>query len=401
MADKIIRRRAFTDAQVKALPRKSKRYIKPDPDMRGLYLRVPTTGPVVFAVVSRDPYGKQVWTTVGNADTYKIDEARDLARSIIKRTKAGQPAIEPPKPKPDSVEVTAHNWLARVVEKNRYVVAPEMRRIVDKYILAHPPFKNRSFVSIKKSELAAFLDHVEDAHGAPQADQVLSVFRSIANWTATRDDSYMPPFTKGMKRRKVTKRDRVLDDAEVRKVWEAADDAGAFGRLVKVLLLTGQRRGAVLAMRWSDISADGTWTIREGHRAKGTGGILKLPKMALDIIRQQPRFASNDLVFAHCQSNLDRFKKRLDEMSGVDGYVLHDLRRTARSLLSRAGIRPDISERVLGHARKGVEGIYDHHPFTAEKGKALADLAKLIKTILAGPSDGKNVVPLRETAVAS
>ena len=401
MADKIIRRRAFTDAQVKALPRKSKRYIKPDPDMRGLYLRVPTTGPVVFAVVSRDPYGKQVWTTVGNADTYKIDEARDLARSIIKRTKAGQPAIEPPKPKPDSVEVTAHNWLARVVEKNRYVVAPEMRRIVDKYILAHPPFKNRSFVSIKKSELAAFLDHVEDAHGAPQADQVLSVFRSIANWTATRDDSYMPPFTKGMKRRKVTKRDRVLDDAEVRKVWEAADDAGAFGRLVKVLLLTGQRRGAVLAMRWSDISADGTWTIREGHRAKGTGGILKLPKMALDIIRQQPRFASNDLVFAHCQSNLDRFKKRLDEMSGVDGYVLHDLRRTARSLLSRAGIRPDISERVLGHAREGVEGIYDHHPFTAEKGKALADLAKLIKTILAGPSDGKNVVPLRETAVAS
>jgi Arm DNA-binding domain len=102
MADKIIRRRAFTDAQVKALPRKSKRYIKPDPDMRGLYLRVPTTGPVVFAVVSRDPYGKQVWTTVGNADTYKVDEARDLARSIIKRTKAGQPAIEPPKPKPDS-----------------------------------------------------------------------------------------------------------------------------------------------------------------------------------------------------------------------------------------------------------------------------------------------------------
>jgi integrase len=401
MTDKLIRRRAFGDAQVKALPRKAKRYIKPDPDMRGLYLRVPTTGPVVFAVVSRDCYGKQVWTTIGNADTYKIDEARDSARSIIKRVKAGQPAIEPPKPKPDSVEVVAHNWLARVVEKHRYVAAPEMRRIVDKYILAHPPFKGRSFVSIKKSELATFLDHVEDAHGAPQADQVLSVFRSIANWTATRDDSYMPPFTKGMKRRKITKRDRVLDDAEIRKVWQAADDAGSFGRLVKFLLLTGQRRGAVLAMCWSDIDADGTWTIREGHRAKGTGGILKLPKVALDIIRQQPRFASNDLVFAHCQSNLDRFKKRLDEMSGVDGYVLHDLRRTARSLLSRANVRPDISERVLGHARKGIEGVYDHYPFTDEKAKALADLAKLIRTILAGPQDSKNIVRLREAAAVS
>lgn len=140
---------------------------------------------------------------------------------------------------------------------------------------------------------------------------------------------------------------------------------------------------------------------REGHRAKGTGGILELPKMALDIIKQQPRFANNDLIFAHCQSNLDRFKKRLDEASGVNGYVLHDLRRTARSLLSRANVRPDISERLLGHARKGIEGVYDHYPFTDEKAKALADLAKLIRTILAGPSDGKNVVPLRQTAVAS
>ena len=69
--------------------------------------------------------------------------------------------------------------------------------------------------------------------------------------------------------------------------------------------------------------------------------------------------------------------------------------------MSRAGIRPDISERVFGHVRRGVEGIYDHHPFTEEKAKALADLAKLIKAILAGPQDSKNIVRLRETAVVS
>ena len=181
--------------------------------------------------------------------------------------------------------MTAHNWLARVVEKNQYVTAPEMRRIVDKYILAHPPFKGRSFVSIKRSEIATFLDHVEDTHGAPQADMVKSVFRSIANWVASRDDTYMPPFTRGMQRRKATKRSRVLTDAEIRKVWKAADDAGGFGRLVKFLLLTGQRRGAVLAMRWPDIDADGAWTIRKAPRAKSTAGVLKLPKAALDIIR--------------------------------------------------------------------------------------------------------------------
>jgi len=73
--------------------------------------------------------------------------------------------------------------------------------------------------------------------------------------------------------------------------------------------------------------------------------------------------------------------------------VIHDLRRTARSLMSRAGVRPDVAERVLGHALQGVEGIYDRHCYSDEKAAALATLAALVDRILAGPSD--NVVDLR------
>src|SRR5262249_40216633 len=155
-------------------------------------------------------------------------------------------------------------------------------------------------------------------------------------------------------------------DDEIRKVWNAAE--GAFGDLVKLALLTGQRRDKVASMRWEDVSVDGMWSVRNGiKREKGTGGDLILPPMAIDIIRSRPRLASNPHVFAvRGTSYLTAYSKQktmLDKAAGVTDWTLHDLRRTARSLMSRAGVRPDISERVVGHAIKGVEGIYDRHAY--------------------------------------
>ena len=90
---------------------------------------------------------------------------------------------------------------------------------------------------------------------------------------------------------------------------------------------------------------------------------------------------------------MERHKKALDAASGVSGWVVHDLRRTARTLLSRAGIDTDIAERCLGHAIGGVRGIYDRHEFEQEKRKAFEALAALIGRIVDGESD--NVVPIR------
>jgi integrase len=74
-------------------------------------------------------------------------------------------------------------------------------------------------------------------------------------------------------------------------------------------------------------------------------------------------------------------------------WTLHDLRRTARTLMARAGVRPDISERVLGHVIAGVEGVYDRHSYEAEKRDALEKLAALVKRIVNPPP--ANVLPLR------
>ena len=81
-------------------------------------------------------------------------------------------------------------------------------------------------------------------------------------------------------------------------------------------------------------------------------------------------------------------------------WTMHDLRRTARSLMSRAGITSHIAERVLGHTIKGVEGVYDQYGYDPEKAHALAALAALIERIANPPEDTGNVVTMKPRKVA-
>lgn len=394
MTEKRIRRKTFTDTTIANLQRKHKRYIIADPEQRGLYVRVMRQGAHVFVCVARNGFGRQVWATLGTTSDLTIDEAREKARSAIRRIRKGETPFPAPKLAPDSVAIVCEAWLERVARKQRYRTVNEKERVIKKYIL--PYFKGRTFVDIRRSDVTALLDHIEDNHGAFTADYTLSVLRTIATWVSKRDDAYQPPFVRGMARvsAQARARKRILDDAELRAVWAAADSAGAYGALVKLLLLTAQRRGAVLNIKRSDIDlASGVWNVPQEERAKGVGGELKLPELALDIVRQQPRLVGNDFVFVHRGMNLERAKTRLDEASGVSGFTLHDLRRTARSLMSRAEVRPDIAERVLGHAIGGVAGVYDRHAYASEKADALRRLAALVGTIINPPVD--NVVALR------
>jgi integrase len=354
------------------------------------------TGPNTFVAVARDGFGKQIWATLGSSDVLTIEEARDKARTAIKRVKAGQPPFEAPPTKPDSFEAVASNWLRRHVEAKGLRTRDEIERVLRVYVLPH--WREREFESLRRSDVARLLDHVEDNHGRRQADVVLSIVRAIGNWHASRNDDYVSPFVRGMARTDpgAGRRSRILDDDELRALWKVTAD-GVFGALVRILLLTAQRLGKALTMKFDAIDADGVWTIPSAPREKGTAGSLKLPKLALDIINAQPKFASNPYVFAgrgggHI-NDMAAAKAALDKASKVTGWMLHDLRRSARSLLSRADVRPDIAERVLGHAIKGVEGIYDRHRYDTEKADALQRLANLVETIVNPPAD--NVHQLR------
>src|SRR5262245_44837656 len=113
----VMRRKRLTDLQVGALPIRPKAYFHADPEMGGHYIRITPGGARSFCAVARDPYAKQVWSTVGSANLLKIDEARELARKAILRIKNGLPAKDTPPPKPDSYAAVAENWMQREMVK--------------------------------------------------------------------------------------------------------------------------------------------------------------------------------------------------------------------------------------------------------------------------------------------
>jgi integrase len=383
------RRRGLTDQQVATLPRKAKRYNYADPEMRGHYLRVSPgrATPISHAAVARDPSGMQRWATPGTADAMGIDQVRELAREAIKRIKGGKPTSEPGKP---TVRDVAEQWLQRHVDKKGLRSAKDVRRIIDNQIT--PRIGARIFTELKRSDIANLLDEIEDGHGKRSADLVLAALRAMGRWVQSRDDDYVAPFVAGMRRTPAGSRERVLTDDEIRAVWKAAEQAGSaiqavYGAAIRLLLLTAQRRDKVAKMRWDDV-ADGVWIIRTEAREKANAGKLRLPQAALDIMAAQPRSAGNPYVFAGNNGRpltifrAGEYKAQFDAKCGVTGWRLHDLRRTARSLMSRAGVQSEYAERVLGHVIPGIEGVYNRHQYTDEKAAALTKLAALIKQIV-------------------
>jgi integrase len=384
--------RKMSDKGVAALKPRATRYAKPDPELRGHWIRIQPSGAKSFCAVTRNPDGKQLWITIGPTDSMSIDTARERAREMLTRVRAGLPAIEA---KGETFGSVIERWLKRYVESNGLRSRDKIIDLFDRHVA--PDFRAREFTAIRRSDITALLDEIEDDHGARQADLVLAFIRSIMNWFAIRHDDYVPPLVRGMGRinKKERARDRVLSDAEIRAVWKAADANGTFGALVCMLLLTAQRLDKVIGMKWTDISpmtwpsnTPPVWEVDTKPREKGNIGAVQLPQAALAILDALPRYADNPYIFAGqgnkpiCRSGT--YKKNFDAKlpADMEAWTLHDLRRTARSLMSRAGVSSEHAERVMGHAIGGVEGFYDRHSYATEKAEALAKLASLIDSIV-------------------
>lgn len=377
----------FTDRAIARIPVPAKRLTLADPHCPCLYVRITPAGWRSFVVVVRGA-GKQVWVTLGRCDVMSVDEARTQAREIIGRVHRGEAAIAPRGP---LFAAIAASWQRRYVEAKGLRSEREIARVLARYVL--PAIGDRAISSLRRSDVVALLDRVEDTSGARTADYCLSVIRQVCGWHAKRDDSFATPIVPGMRRHGARVAGRVLSDDELRRIWAVG---GPFGSLVKILLLTGQRRSAVLAMRWADIRGR-DWHIPVMERAKGTGGLLVLPDLAMEVIRGIPRIHGCPFVFAGRGRNAmaagSASKAVFDAVCGVHGWRIHDLRVTARSLMGRAGIDRETAERVLGHKLRGAEKHYDMHEYKEAKAEALRKLAGVIRDILIPPPG--NIVRLR------
>jgi integrase len=204
-------------------------------------------------------------------------------------------------------------------------------------------------------------------------------------------------------------RTRVLTDEELRAVWRAASKTPyPYGPLVKMLLLTGQRRDEVGGARWPEVDQQRALLTIGAERMKANvGHVVPLTPKVIEILEGLPRFAAGDFVFsgqtgAKPFSGFSKAKKRLDkECPGIAPYTLHDLRRTVRTRLSGLGVTPVVAEQVLAHTQTGIHKVYDLHLYSDEMRAALLKWeAKLLAIVAPEPEPESKVVPMTARARA-
>lgn len=361
-----------------------------DTKVRGFGLKVTGRGKIFILQYRMGGRGSptQRYTIGTLGSPWTTETARDEALRLLAKVKSG---IDPQAEKQaaragKASEITFAELAARWLERYAKEQTRDWRntnRMLDHDVL--PFWRGRDIKSLKKSDVIALLDRVTDRGAKVHANRVLSAVRSMLNWAVGRDLLEANPCVGVRPPGAEVARDRVLSACELAAVWDAAGAAGyPFGPCVQLLILTAQRRDEVAGMRWTEIDLEARlWTIPAERAKNGRAHEVPLNGPAVAILEglREGRSLSPDgggLVFSTTGktpiSGFGKAKARLDEASGVTGWRLHDLRRTATTGMAQAGVAPHIVDRILNHvsgAIRGVAAVYNRFGYLEDRRQAL------------------------------
>lgn len=355
----------------------------------GLHLRVGTnrrTWLYRYRIGGKQKRERLGYYLGGNAGM-GLAEAREAAASIDKRIEAGVPIAVEPVSHPRSPERLTLGKLIdqyeamRRKEGHRIKRLDEALRTVRRGLHDYLKLPARDF---SKADLRAARDKINEGN-THMGNRLLGYTSPILKWAAS-EDLIEVNFAGAIRRAAEKKRDRVLTRAELRSIWHASRELGEglpaqnFGRMVRFLAITAQRVGEAAVMRHGDLLG-GIWK-QEDNKA-GRPHRLKLPLLALDQIGTGE---AKDLVFPGEKATkvgaVSKLKTALDEASGVSNWRLHDLRRTAASLMQEIGVSDTAIRAVLNHAIPGVGQVYLRGELDRQKAEALAvwadELARIV-----------------------
>jgi integrase len=263
---------------------------------------------------------------------------------------------------------------------------------------AFPRYRDMPAADLNRSIAVKALDAMAMRGSPAMAARTAAYGKAAYGWAVKRGALSVNPFL-NLPVRPTERRERVLTDDELAAIWRATDGSGPFSGIVRLLVLTGQRREEVAGMTWAELSGDfSTWTIPASRAKNGATHIVPLSAPAQDLLREAPRFG--ELVFPGLRGTFNgwgKAKAALDARSGVAGWRLHDLRRTAATGLQRLGVRLEVTEQVLNHvsgSRAGIVGVYQRHDFADETRAALEAWGEHVEAIVEGRTPESNVLKL-------
>jgi integrase len=397
-------KRNLTDKAVAAIkPAPSgKRPIVWDGAVPGFGVRTTDRGSKSFVLVARYPgESNPSIRMIGNADAISLAAARtiarqwrdDIARGVDPKTKAEAAQRAAMAAKANTFQA-AFETFAR-----EHLATLRTGHVVEGVIAKHviPSFGNRPVGEITRHDANELLKRI--AKTTPiHANRIASYLSKFGQWLEDDERIAESPFMRLRRFSKETTRDRTLSDLEIEAVWKATANMGQLGRAVRFMLVTGQRRGEVGNMLWSEVDeAKALWTLPRSRTKAGRLHEVPLSPLALSILADARKVRTSDSVFTTSRSggSWNKFKLRLDRAAAVaEEWHLHDLRRTAATQMAGLGVERLTISKILNHAEAGITQIYDRHRYDAEKRAALTRWSVRLEEIVGLREPEDNVVRL-------
>jgi integrase len=386
-----------------------------DATFGGLSLRVTEHGHKSWSLCYRIG-GRLRRLTIGRFPAIKPAQARREAGAALERVRLG---IDPAEEKrerrlstdtdtfatalQDYLIYAQRNWAARTFK--------ETKRTLERMPLR--AWHSRPISSITRGDITKLVDSVLAGGAEIGANRTLAYLRAMFNWAVKRGRLATSPASGLEAPTKERPRDRVLSDDELRWLWHACAEIGwPFGPLVKLLMLTAQRRDEVASLEWAELDFDKrTWTLPREKAKNDRAHEIQLSDAAIEVLKSA--VPTDAFVFTSIGSKpvsgFSRVKRRLDaamlaakgdelgaKCDPIPPWVLHDLRRTAVTGMARLNFPPHVVDKVLNHvsgAIRGVADVYNRFEYIEERRAALETWGRYVENLVAPVP--VNVIALR------
>jgi integrase len=398
-------------------------------------LRVTPMGARIYLIQYRakGPPGQPAKTrriTIGqHGQPWTVDKARDEAKRLLAAVDLGRDPFAVREDEREARRLTGEAATLQA-EQVKLRQRDNFQAVTERYIeaclranrsggetarlLRHgpvPAWRDRHIGEVRRVDVADLMDAIKQRSPAV-ARSTYDALRGLFGWCTERELIVVSPCANLTAPPRPEARDRVLADDELKIIWQASDGLGLiFGSVIKLLMLTGQRRAEVAGMAWAELDLEAaTWRIPKERSKNGKAHEIDLSPRALELIKAMPRSGPN--VFpARGEGAVRGFsatKRKLDALiaAGASGngdpavpaWRLHDLRRTAATGMAALGCAPHIVERVLNHisgTQSGLVGVYQRHEYRAERLAAITAWGAHVDAVITGRGHGENVVALR------
>jgi integrase len=325
--------------------------------------------------------GQQVVRSIGRHGALTPDTARAKAKQLLGTVAGG---VDP------FAQALAGEGFSTAID--RYLVRrrssfkPSSFTQIERYLRDHAaPLHRLRLDQIDRRKVAALLGEIETSSGPVARNRVRSSLSAFFNWCVSEGLLENNPVQGTAKANENGSRERVLTQEELRKLWRNLGD-DRFADIVRLLLLTGQRRNEIGKLQWSEIDISRKMIVLAPARTKNSREhCVPLSAQALAIIKGLPRRNTTEFLFGKRGfPDWDGAKARLDERAGIAPWRIHDLRRTAATQMAELGVQPHIIEAVLNHVsghKAGVAGIYNRARYEGEMRDALQRWADHVAAI--------------------